>query len=71
MAKQINLTRNHLEIYNPCQKDNNDRRKKITKAVFSYFDEQGIEYRRSFTASVNTPETDMWLLAPEKLVINI
>jgi hypothetical protein len=71
MSKQITLTRNHLEIYNPCQKDNNDRRKKITKAVFSYFDEQGVEYRRGFTAKPNTSEINMWLLAPEKLVINI
>ena len=64
------LYRKHLEIYKPITKDNNDRRIKISFAVFSYLDDNGIEYRKKFTDKPNTPEVNFWQIAPIKIITN-
>jgi hypothetical protein len=67
MAKK--LIRNKLEKFDSNRKDVKDRRKKVTWAVFSYIDEKtGYEYRKSFTAKPNTPETEMWKIAPKTII---
>ena len=53
-----------MEKYEPCKKDPKDRRKKVSWAVFSYFNERGEEYRRAFTMSINTPEIAFFDIAP-------
>jgi len=60
-------TRNHLEKYEDNKRDNNDRRKKVAWAVFSYIDENNIEFRKSFTAPAGTPEKDFWDIAPKQI----
>ncbi len=60
-------TRHHLEKFEDNVRDNQDRRKKVTKAVFSYFAPNGDEYRRAFTAPPHTPEQEMWNLAPKQI----
>jgi hypothetical protein len=65
----MKITRLHLEIYNPETRDINDRRRKISKAVFSYISENGDEFRKSFTDKPNTPELKFWDIAPK--IINI
>lgn len=57
-------TRNHLEKYEENTRDFKDKRKKVSRAVFSYFDEQGIEYRKSFVAIPYTPENEFFKIAP-------
>ena len=63
MSKTI-LTRGSLEIYEESKRDPNDRRRRIAWAVFSYYDENGIEYRKSFKAPQMTPESEFWTIAP-------
>lgn len=58
------LTRKNLEQYHASIKSFNDRRKKVSMAVFSYEDENGVEYRKKFTALSNTPEQHFWEIAP-------
>jgi len=59
------LTRQYLEKYEPAKRFSTDRRQKRAWAVFSYFDENGHEYRRAFWADKNTPENDFWNIAPD------
>lgn len=61
----MKLYRHQLEIYHPDTKDIRDNRKKIAIAVFSYFDEDNIEYRKKFTGLKNTPELKFWDIAPK------
>ncbi len=63
----MKLQRHRLEKYNPCKRDIKDSRKKIAWAVFSYLDENGVEYRRSYTAPCNTPENYFWGKAPKQI----
>ena len=63
------LHRRFLECYNPNKRSNTDRRKKVAWAVFSYYDERGDEYRRSFEQPQNTPEQTFWTVAPETITI--
>ena len=66
----MQLIRKHLEIYDPCKRDTDDRRKKVTFAVFSYINPiNGDEYRRKFTAPQHTPEVQMWDIAPKVITI--
>jgi hypothetical protein len=63
------LIRQSLEIYNPNKRDHSDRRKKVAYAVFSYYDrDTNHEYRKSFTAPVNTPENKFWDIAPRIII---
>ena len=59
------LFRNKLEKYHPDARDIQDNRKKISYAVFSYFDENNIEYRKKFIQPKNTPEMKFWDIAPK------
>jgi hypothetical protein len=60
--------RNKLEKFEDNKRDTNDRRKKIAWAVFSYIDTNtGHEFRKSFTAKVGTPESEMWNIAPKTI----
>lgn len=61
------LERHQLETYNPETRDFKDRRRIVARAVFSYLDENGNEYRKSFTAQPNTPETEFWNIAPKSI----
>jgi hypothetical protein len=61
------LTRGDLVRYIPYTKDPKDRRKRVSRAIFSYFDKDGIEYRKSFTAPHWTPESNFYHLAPSTL----
>ena len=63
----MKLKRYHLEIFDENKRDVHDRRKKCAWAVFSYQDENGIEYRRSFTAPSFTTELKMWDIAPKEI----
>ena len=63
------LIRRYLEKYEPETKDVFDKRKKISLAVFSYFDELGNEYRKSFKSKPNEPEKNFWEIAPKTLLI--
>lgn len=63
----MTLTRNKLEKFNPCQKSINDGRKRVAKAVFSYIDSNGIEYRKGFEAPANSHENVFWAIAPETI----
>lgn len=64
----MKLKRGKLEKFDPEHKSPNDKRKKETWAVFSYFDEDGQEYRKSFTAPANTHELTMWKISPQIIV---
>jgi hypothetical protein len=64
----MKLFRGSLEQYNEKRKDVKDKRKYVAWAVFSYFDEKGIEYRKSFTAKVLTSELEFFSIAPEIIV---
>ena len=59
------LIRGKLVKYFPKTRDLADRRRVISKAVFSYYDTNGIEYRKSFTGSPFTPENFFIETAPE------
>jgi len=62
------LIRNKLEIYMDSKRDTKDRRKKVAWAVFSYINKSNNdEHRISFTAKVNTPETEFWNIAPKRI----
>lgn len=61
----MKIYRKYLEKYDPNKRDNFDRRKKFAEAVFSYFTENGIEYRKKFQLPVNTPENEFWNIAPK------
>ena len=63
----ITIYRKHLEMYNPETRDIQDNRKKISKAVFSYYDDNNNEYRKSFTGPVNMPEAEYWNIAPKTI----
>ena len=52
-------------------KDINDNRKKISKAVFSYFTVSGIEYRKSFVSVKGQTENYFWNIAPEEIQVII
>lgn len=52
------LTRGPRRIYQERRRDPMDGRRFVAWAVYSYYDDAGIEYRRSFTARPETsPET--------------
>jgi len=53
-----------VKYYGNC-KDNWDKRKKHSVAIFSYIDKQGIEYRKGFYSEKNTPENNFWNIAPK------
>ena len=59
--------RRELAQYSERKRDNNDRRKFVTWAVFSYVTDNGEEYRRAFTSAPYTPELDMWGIAPKEI----
>ena len=61
----MQLFRHHLEIYNPDTRDHQDRRKKISRATFSYLNNEGIEYRKTFTSKPNESEQNFWIIAPK------
>ena len=61
--------RHRMEIYNPDKRDTKDRRTKVAFAVFSYITDDGIEYRKGFTAPKNTHEMEFWNIAPKTIEI--
>ena len=60
----MKLQRKYLEKYNPCTRDIQDQRKKISKAVFSYTDDNNNEYRKSFKDIPYKSEQYFWSIAP-------
>jgi hypothetical protein len=65
------LIRKSLEKYDHSRRDSKDRRKKVAWAVFSYYErDTGQEYRKSFTAPADTPESKFWDIAP-RIIINV
>jgi hypothetical protein len=65
--KEKILRRNFLEKYEANRRAIKDRRKRIAWAVFSYLDENNVEYRKAFEAPAGTPENDFWDIAPKFL----
>ena len=62
------LIRQSLIKYEDNKRDNKDRRKKVSFAVFSYIDmDTNFEYRKAFTAPINTPELKFWDIAPKTI----
>lgn len=61
----LTATRQGLENFDCNRRGRDgDYRKRGSWAVFSYFTEKGEEYRRATWADSNTPESDMWAIAP-------
>ena len=60
----ITLERCELVSYNENVRDIQDKRKKVSKAVFSYHDQNGVEYRKGFTAQPFTHENNFFSIAP-------
>jgi hypothetical protein len=68
-TKYRELHRAELVQYKPNIRDPKDSRKKISKAVFSYFDDKfGYEWRKSFTDTPNTPIEHFEAIAPLVLI---
>jgi hypothetical protein len=63
----MELKRHELETFDHSTTDFHDRRKKVARAVFSYKDPSGVEYRKAFTAPARTPETEFWNIAPKTI----
>ena len=63
--------RKNLESYCENKKDIFDNRKHFAEANFSYFTENGIEYRRKFQAKILTPENEFWNIAPKEIEVKI
>jgi hypothetical protein len=61
------LRRGHIVKYYAKQRDINDQRRKVAKAIFAYYGSDGFEYRKSFIAPVNTPENEFYRIAPETI----
>ena len=59
--------RKYLEKYEPSKRDIYDNRKKFAIAIFSYFTDNGIEYRKKFQLPVNSPEIEFWNIAPKEI----
>ena len=59
------IKRGRIAKYYAKTRDTNDRRKKVARAVFSYYDANGLEYRKSFTLPVNTRKEAFYDIAPE------
>lgn len=64
----MKLFRHSLEIYNENKKDVFDNRKKFAEAIFSYFDENGNEYRKKFQLPAFTPENEFFNIAPKEII---
>ena len=70
MKKSITITRHQLKSYKAATRDyKNDARKKVAWAVFSYFDNEGNEYRKAFTAPALTHKNEFWNIAPKTIVL--
>ncbi len=63
------LTRGKLVKFFPKTRDMADRRRFVAKAVFSYFDINGIEYRKSFTGKPLSHESFFMQTAPEVICL--
>jgi hypothetical protein len=61
----MKLTRRYLVKYHEKARSNEDRRKKGSMAIFSYYDNQGNEYRKGFFVNKKVPEAQFWNIAPE------
>jgi hypothetical protein len=65
----MKLIRQKLERFEDKRKDPDDKRKKISWAVFSYCNEiTDDEYRKSFKADVGTSENEFWNIAPKIII---
>ena len=62
--------RKELVIYDENRRDVYDNRKKVAYAVFSYFTDNGIEYRKKFQLPTFTPEIEFWNIAPKEINVN-
>jgi hypothetical protein len=58
------LKRGELVIFDPDHRNIFDRRVKEVFAVFEYFDEDGVEYRKSFKQLKGTTKEQMMEMAP-------
>lgn len=69
--KAINgyLVRSHVAKYIAKKRDESDRRRMVAWCCFAYYGSDGFEYRKSFVAPANTPETKFWNIAPEVISI--
>jgi len=64
----MTLTRRYLEKFDCNRKGKGgDFRKRGAWAVFSYYDENGAEYRKAFWGKANIQEDEMWNVAPERI----
>ena len=65
----MKIYRKYLVKYCENKKDVFDNRKKFAEAIFSYFDDQGNEYRKKFQLPAYSPENEYWNIAPKELTI--
>jgi len=63
------LTRGSLVKYYETKRDNKDARRKVAVAIFSYHDNSGFEYRKTFTAKAGTPEELFYDITPEVITL--
>ena len=66
---QKRYDRGDIVKYEPIKKSTKDRRKNVSWAVFDYYDNKGIEYRKSFEAPINTTEDQFKEIAPLTLFL--
>ena len=64
MEKEIILKRHGIAIYDPKKRSVKDRRRIVSWAVFSYYDENDVEYRRSFESACITSKDEFMKIAP-------
>ena len=57
------------QFYNERKGYNGDGRKKGVFAVFSYFNQKGIEYRRGYWFPIGTPENGIMKKVPQEIYI--
>jgi hypothetical protein len=63
------LIRSHIAKYTAKTRDFQDRRKLVARVVFAYYErDTHHEYRKSFTAPANTPESKFWDIAPRIII---
>ena len=62
--------RKYLVKFDENKRDVFDQRKKFAEAIFSYFTETGIEYRKKYQAESYTPENKFFDIAPKEINVN-
>ena len=65
------ITKCKLVRYESSVRDSFDQRKKVSRAIFSYYDSANQEYRRAFYGKPNAPIQELDALAPSEITLEI